>query len=65
MEVIGGQVVTSGRLINRSHRCNRATNYRSLPHAGASLGFPLTASHKREKARSPGSLHNARPTTDL
>jgi hypothetical protein len=65
MEVIGWQAVTSGRLINRSHRHDRATNYRPISHGAVSLGFPLTASHKREKARSAGRLHNAPPTSDL
>jgi hypothetical protein len=65
MEVISWQAVTSGRLINRSRRYNRATNDRPISHAAVSLGFPLTASHKREKARSAGRRHNAPPTTDL
>jgi hypothetical protein len=65
MEVISWQAVTSGRLINRSHLYNRATNYRPISRAAVSLGFQLTASHKREKARPAGRLHNAPPTTDL
>jgi hypothetical protein len=37
MEVISWQSVTSGRLINRSHRYDRATNFRPIAHVAVSL----------------------------